>query len=220
MRRPATVGHGRSGRDHMSSDSTTQLQILVDRMNAGEAGAREELIARACERLRRLTRKIFQDYRRVRRFEDTGDVLQNAVLRLMRRLKNVGVASVAEFFYLAAREIRLELIDLVRHYYGPAGQGTKERDLEQPSANGGDGAGRERADVFEEAGSLAFWTEFHKRAQSLPVLERCIFDLVWYHGMTREEAAAVLNVSLATVKRHWVAARLLLQEFVDKKSPS
>src|ERR1700752_2967339 len=114
----------------MEADSTTQLQNLIDRINAGDCKAREELIGRACERLRRLTAKILQDYRRLRRFEDEDDVLQNVVLRLMRRLRAVSVTSVADFFYLAAREIRLELIDLARRYYGPSGQGTKEQELQ------------------------------------------------------------------------------------------
>jgi RNA polymerase sigma factor (sigma-70 family) len=197
----------------MANDSTAQLQALVNRMNAGETGAREELIARAYDRLSRLTCKIFQDFRRVKRFEDSGDILHNAALRLLRRLQAVRVESVADFFYLAAHEIRLALMDVARHYYGPAGPGTHERDVENSRTDGDDVLTTARHPSSHEPSHLTFWTEFHDRAESLPVMERCIFDLLWYHGMTQEEAAQVLNVSLATVKRHWLTARAMLQQF-------
>jgi DNA-directed RNA polymerase specialized sigma24 family protein len=59
---------------------------------------------------------------------------------------------------------------------------------------------------------LAQWTEFHEQAERLPVAERCVFELRWYHGLTWPEAAAVVNMSVATVKRHWVDACLILRE--------
>ena len=146
----------------MTSDSTAQLQELVNRMNAGEAGARDELIARAYERLGRLTAKIFQDFRRVQRFEDAGDILHNAALRLLRRLESVHIESVADFFYLAAPEIRLARMDLARHDYGPAGQGTKERAIEKAFTDDDALAGAPYPSSHEP-GQLAFWTEFHQQ---------------------------------------------------------
>ncbi len=204
-------------RGTMEADSTTQLQHLIDRINAGDGQAREELIGRACDRLRRLTAKILQDYRRLKRFEDEDDVLQNVVLRLMRRLRAVSVTSVADFFYLAAREIRLELIDLARRYYGPSGKGTKEKELEIPSDSSNPNLPAGPANTHHEPSHLALWSELHEHAQSLPAMERCVFDLLWYHEMTQEEAAAVLNCSVATVKRYWVSARERLREFVEKE---
>ena len=103
-------------------------------MNAGEKGARDQLIERAYERLERLTGKIFQDFRRLQRFEDASDILHNAALRLLRRLQAVHIESVADFFYLAAHEIRLALMDMVRHYYGPSGRGTRERAIDNSFA--------------------------------------------------------------------------------------
>ncbi len=40
----------------------------------------------ACERLTRLARKMLKDFGRVRRWEETDDVVQNALLRLYRTL--------------------------------------------------------------------------------------------------------------------------------------
>ncbi len=105
------------------SQSTAQIQLRLDRLRSGDESARDELLNIACERLRRLTRKMLRDYRRVSRWEQTDDVLQNAVLRLCRGLDGVKPATVRSFINLAAVQIRRELIDLARHYNGPEGPG-------------------------------------------------------------------------------------------------
>ena len=66
---------------------------------------------RACARLRQLTCAMLKDYPRLKRWEETDDVFQNASLRLYRALGKVRPASVREFFRLAAVQIRRELID-------------------------------------------------------------------------------------------------------------
>jgi RNA polymerase sigma-70 factor (ECF subfamily) len=52
------------------------------------------------------------------------------------------------------------------------------------------------------------WSEFHAQVDGLPREERDVFDLLWYQGLTQAEAAAVLEISLRTVKRRWLAARV------------
>lgn len=47
----------------------------------------------------------------------------------------------------------------------------------------------------------------------LPEMQREVFELLWYHGLTRTEAAAVLDVGESTIRRHWLAARLRLGAF-------
>src|SRR5919201_1947156 len=118
------------------SDSTTVVQAWIDRLRA--AAAREELLAATCERLRRLTRKMLRDYPGVRRWEETGDVLQNALLRLCRALRDVTPPTARDYFRLAALQIRRELLDLARHYYGPQGQGAHHAS-HAPEVGSGDG---------------------------------------------------------------------------------
>ena len=93
----------------MSADSTTQLQGLLDRMAAGDAAARQELIGRAYERLRRLAHRMLGEFPRVRAFEDSADVLHHSLPRLLRALDGVPPASVAEFFRRMSRALRWEL---------------------------------------------------------------------------------------------------------------
>ena len=70
-------------------EGSTQIQRCIDRLRSGDATARDELLAHAVDRLTRLTRKMLRDFPGVHRWEETDDVLQNAVLRLCRALEEV-----------------------------------------------------------------------------------------------------------------------------------
>jgi RNA polymerase sigma-70 factor (ECF subfamily) len=205
----------------MTEASTTMLQGLLDRFRAGDAGAGDELLSRACERLRRLTRKMLhQDYRRIKRFEDTDDVLQSAIARLLRALHATSPNSVQDYFQLAAAQIRRELIDLARHYYGPEGSGANR--IPQLAAPGTEATSQpqlEPADLTDQPSGLAAWAEFHEQVEALPKEERAVFDLLWYDGMSKAEAASVLKVSLSTVKRWWLSARLRLRATLKGEPP-
>jgi RNA polymerase sigma-70 factor (ECF subfamily) len=197
----------------VAEDSTTQLQQWIERLNAGDPAAREELLRHACDRLRRLTRKMLQDFSRVKHWEETDDVLQNALLRLLRALKAVPVTSAQEFFRLAATQIRRELLDLARRYSGPEGPGARHvADGEGDHPEGTPRPLYEKPSTTHDPNRLDTWSEFHAQIEALPDEERAVFDLLWYHGLTRPEAAATLSVSESTVKRRWLAARLRLQE--------
>jgi RNA polymerase sigma-70 factor (ECF subfamily) len=200
--------------------STSELQELIERTNAGDDAARAKLIEHACGRLRALTRRMLQDFRRVHRWEETDDVLQNALVRLLQALRAAPPASVAEFFRLAARQIRRELLDLARHYYGPEGQGARHETSAPAPSSATSPPAQDPSDSSNEPARLAAWSEFHRHVESLPDDEREAFDLVWYQGLTQAEAAAVLGVAEVTVRRRWLKARLLLQEKMKGEGPA
>src|SRR5262245_4605216 len=102
---------------------TVYLNQRLDRMQAGDVQAQNELISKAQHRLEKLAGKMLQLFPQVRRWEAADDVLQNALLRLLRSLQQVRPANTREFFALAATHIRRELIDLARHYQGAGGLG-------------------------------------------------------------------------------------------------
>jgi RNA polymerase sigma factor (sigma-70 family) len=203
-----------------ASSQTVQVQGWLDRLKAGDESARDELLNCACARLTRLTRKMLKSYPRLKRWEETGDVLQNAAVRLYRALGDVRPATPADFFRLAALNIRRELLDLAKHYYGPRGQGTKHASVgDKPEPDGEAPAAAEPADAADEPNRLAAWTEFHQQIDRLPEEERETFDLLWYQGLSQAEAAEVLQVSERTVKRRWQSARLQLHEAMRGEMP-
>jgi RNA polymerase sigma-70 factor (ECF subfamily) len=195
--------------------TTIQLQHWLDLMQAGDSHARHELLNYACERLRKLTRRMLRRYPLVRRWEQTDDVLQNALLRLYRALADVTPDSLRHFYNLAALQIRRELLDLAKHHLGPEGQGTKHlSDAHSPN-----GLLHAVADAAGEPTSLEGWTEFHAQVEALPEEEREVFNLLWYEGLNQSEAAEVLGVSPRTVMRRWQAARLLLYQALNGERP-
>jgi RNA polymerase sigma-70 factor (ECF subfamily) len=196
--------------------TTSLLQQQIDRLQEGEHGARDELIQRACNRLERLARRILMDYPALRRFADSCDLTQNTVMRLMRSLQASTPGTVVDFFRLAAMEMRHGLIDMTRHYFGPQGAGANECAMPASSEYGSfSGAASEpKSNGTFNPVTLAFWTEFHQAIEKMPSELRTVFDLLWYHEMTQEEAAQTLGCSVATVKRRWLEARLQLQELV------
>jgi len=187
------------------AEHTTELQRCIDQMLAGDDSYRQILVDHAYDRLRLLAGKLIAGYPAVRRWEQTDDVLQNAALRLWRSLEEVTPQDVRSFFALAAVQIRRELIDMARHYYGPQGIGakhaTKGSDTDDFLEN------LEKVDPSDGPVSLTEWTELHERAQELPGEERDVFDLLYYHGLTQAEAAEILGISLRTLKRRWLATR-------------
>lgn len=199
---------------------TLQIEGWIGRLHAGDESARRELLNCAYDRLVRLTRKMLRSYPRLHRWEETSDVMQNAALRLYRSLAEVRPATVVEFLRLAALNIRRELLDLAKHYYGPQGEGanhaTQERNVD---SSGGNWIDRNPADFGDDPARLAAWGEFHQQVEALPEEERETFDLLWYQGLTQAEAGTLLGISERTVKRRWQSARLLLHDRLKGQLP-
>jgi RNA polymerase sigma-70 factor (ECF subfamily) len=202
-----------------AASQTVRIQGWLDRLRAGDESARKELLNCACERLTRLTRKMLKGYPRVKRWEQTDDVMQNATMRLYRALAEVRPASAGDFFRLAALNIRRELLDLAKHYYGPRGLGAKHASVRKSPGSESAPAALDPSDTADEPSRLASWTEFHAQVEKLPDEEREIFDLLWYQELSQAEAAALLHVSERTIKRRWQAARLKLHEALQGALP-
>ena len=199
---------------------TLQIQGCLDKLRGGDEAARDELLGIACERLRRLTRKMIKGYPNVHRWEQTDDVLQGAVLRLRRTLQQVPVETARDFFRLAALHIRRELLDLARHYYGPHGAGARhESHGETPAERGRASTPDDPPDLTHEPVRLAYWSEFHEQIAALPDNEREVFDLLWYQGLTQAEAAELVHVDVRTIKRRWMSARMRLQDAIQGAPP-
>lgn len=193
----------------MPVGSDTQLQGLIDLARTGDPRAKSLLLDHACERLLRLTRKMFRTYPTLRRWEHTDDVFQNSLVRLHRALGEVQLESVRHFFNLAALQVRRELLDLVKHHLGPESVGRHHHTDHQPPDDVG---GSLYGALLAEPEDLSMWSEFHERVNRLPDEQKEIVNLLFYEGLGHEEAAAILGVSLRTTKRRWQAAKLSLHE--------
>jgi RNA polymerase sigma-70 factor (ECF subfamily) len=197
------------------ADSNTQLRLLLEKAMEGDVQARGGLLEHACDRLFRLTRKMFHARSDLRRWEMTDDVYQTAMLRLHRALADVKIESVGHFFNLAAVMIRRTLLDMAKHHLGPNGPGTKHH-TDHPATNEEGGVLQRMADPADEPMDLESWCAFHAQVEGLPDEERDVVGLIFYEGLTQDEVATVLGVSLRTVKRRWQSARLALRQLLSK----
>lgn len=186
---------------------TTQLQNLIDLAVTGDESAWEAALRHTCERLRSLASRMMRTNHRVRRWAETDDVLQNSLIRLHRSLNEVRPESPRQFYGLATTHLRRELIDLARKHFGAEGVGANHL------TDGGIAADIKPTDAEPE--SIEAWAKFHEQVEALPDSEREVVNLLWYEEMTQPEAAEVLGISLATVKRRWQSARIRLSETLD-----
>jgi RNA polymerase sigma-70 factor (ECF subfamily) len=194
-------------------ESHHDTMSLLELMHLGDEDARDRLIARAGVRLRQRASRMLNRFPQVGRWEETGDVLQNALIRLNNALMSVRLQSVCHFYNLAALQIRRELIDLAKHYQGPQGIGANHHTNGSGRAADDQGGPLDNyPDGGDEPDTIQGWAEFHERVEALPEESREVFGLLWYKGLTQDEAAVVLGVSPKTVQRRWVLARLLLAE--------
>jgi len=202
-----------------ATQSSTQIQLGLNRLREGDKSARDQLLKIACGRLTRLARKMLRRYPGVRQWEQTDDILQNAAMRLCRALDVIKPVSVRSFINLAAVQIRRELIDLARHYEGPEGPGRYHASLSVSDGSGSRPSLPDPGTETDDPARLATWTEFHSEVSALPDAEKEIFDLLWYQGLTQAEAAALLGLTERVVRYRWRVARLKLHERLGGRLP-
>jgi len=155
---------------------------------------------------------MLRGYPVVREREQTGDVLHNALLRLTRALRKVRPATTAEFFGLAAEQIRRELLDLARYHRRRSG-------VNQPLVDAA-GVSRDSPDPnVADPADLDRWHALHEAVEHLPSELRQVFGLTFYHGAAQAEIAELLRVSDRQVRRLWRQACLRLHELLGGDLP-
>jgi RNA polymerase sigma-70 factor (ECF subfamily) len=196
------------------SANTVQLQRWLARLRAGDASARDELLRAVGARLERLAHKMLRRFGNVRRWADTDDVLQNSLLRLLRTLEKVDPPSMRDFYNLAAGLMRSELLDLARHFAR-----AKRREAAAPGQPAPDASGPapDPAAPAEDSDELERWTQFHEACAALPVEEREVVGLIYYHGWEQADVAELFGVSVRTVRRRWQEALVKLQGLLGEE---
>lgn len=206
----------------VTADRTSQVELWLKAVQDGDPNAYEWLIESATKRVRHLTRQMLR-FDRLRRWEDSDDVLQQAMLRLQTALRQVKPATAREFFALAGLQIRRTMLDLGRHYYGPHGMATHH---ESPPVGGftGEHEMHHADSLYLTPQTLAIrrerWDALYAAIEKLPDDEREAVDLVWFNGLTQQQAADVLDVSSRTIGRWWQQARIKLNDLLDDESSS
>lgn len=182
------------------SFDTVRLHQQIERIQAGDSAAQEELVRAITARMERMARAMLRGFPNVRRWADTEDVFQSAMMRLLVTLRQLTPASTRDFYNLAAAHVRRELLDLARRFAARrqqnlllAGQGRET----QADALGA------LADEPVPTDRLEVWCRLHEAIEALPVEECETVGLVFYHGWEQKQIAEVFGVSERTVRRYW-----------------
>lgn len=196
-----------------------RLAGCLKRLAKGDDSARVEILEVCNERLRELSSRLLGKFAKVRRWDNTDDVAQNAAMRLYRALGDTVPDSPRGLMGLMATQIQRELIDLARKHSGPMSYAQNHdtnvaRDGEKNGVFLVDDA-EDAGDGLEEELPLERWESFHAAVESLPEEHREVFKLVWYLGADRETAAKTLGLSVRTVGRRWQEAREIVARAVE-----
>jgi RNA polymerase sigma-70 factor (ECF subfamily) len=193
-----------------SNNTTAQLDHWLIRLKAGDPDARAKLIEHAQRRLEVLARRMLHGFPKLKRWEETGDAFTAALARLFRSLADVQPDSMRDFLNLATIQIRRELLDLNKHYYGPEGVGSHHRS--DPPDRHQDGP---VGPILAAVPSRNELTAVLQVAENLPTEEQTVFDLIVIQGFTQKEAAEVLGVSDRTVRKRWHDVQIRLKDLLD-----
>ena len=173
---------------------------LLQAWSSGDPTALDALLPLVYEDLRRQARHYMRD-------QPAGHTLQTTALVHEAYLRLVGRSSVewngrAHFFGVAAKAMRSILVDHARAR-AAAKRGGAAPAITPDDASAASGP-REAVDVLALHHALDRLAELDARKSRL-------VELRYFGGLGIDEAAAVLGVSPATVKREWTTARAWLR---------
>ena len=167
----------------------------------------EALMPAVYEELRRLASSYLRRERDAQSMQPTA-LVHEVYLRMLRD-KPMLFQNRAHFCAIAATAMRRILVERARarHALKRGGVAPRveldERVMEDPAAADADRHGRDSVDVLALDQAL-------ERLTAIDPQRARIVELRYFGGLSVEETAAELDMSPATVKRHWAVARAWL----------
>ncbi len=190
------------GRKPVATESPSQL---LERVSAGDAQAASRLMPLVYDELRRLAAGYLRRERKGQTLQPTA-LVHEAYLRLIGPGDHPW-AGRTHFLAIAALSMRQVLVDRARRRAAAKRGGDARRltldDTILAAAPAGD------------AIDLVALDDALTRLEALDPLQARIVELRYFGGLTVEETAAAVELSPATVKRHWTLARAFLKKALD-----
>ena len=218
---PWSSSNSRSDSGPADQDSgNLHVQRCLDGLACGDEASRNALVSLAICRMQQMAHRMLQRSPKVRRWEETDDVVQRAALRLHRALGAVAPEDGRRLLGLMALQVRRTLLDLARKYSAPdCFAAHHDTNTLRQSGEQGSHTSLAAASNNDTSGHMERWTRFHEVAAQLPDEERELFDLVWYMGLQQRDVATSLGCSVRTVKRRWESVKERLNELLGEAPP-
>ncbi len=190
----------------MQRESGEQLGDLIERSQAGDEGAAEELMPVVYDELRRIAGAYMKRERPGQTIQPTALVYE-AYLRLLKDKKQDWRGR-THFLAIAARSMRQILVERARAKQTEKRGGGRDRiTLDESTfteATSGTPGGEGAYDLLAVDEALT-------RLAGLDDQQARVVELRFFGGLTIEETAATLDISTATVKRDWTMAKAWLR---------
>jgi RNA polymerase sigma factor (TIGR02999 family) len=191
----------------MGSAPSRDITALLDRWNAGDVLAREELIPIVYRELRQVARRALAAERPCHTLQSTA-LVHEAYLRLAGQ-DRPHWQNRQHFFAVAAQLMRRVLVDHARKRLA-AKRGGHAVALELDASV----ALPERQSV-----DLVALDDALNALAALDPRQCRVVELRFFGGLTIDEAARVMGLSAGTVKREWATARAWLSAELLRSSP-
>ena len=182
----------------MSSHSTREITRLLADWSDGDHSALEQLMPLVYDELRRLARRYLARERHGLTLQ-TSALVNEAYLRLV-GWENARWENRAHFFGVSATLMRRILIDRARaRGYAKRGGGAAEVALDEAEAV-----------AAARAAELVALDDALEALHELSPRQSRVVELRFFGGLSLEETAEVLDVSIGTVRRDWSLAKAWL----------
>ena len=182
---------------------TTHITRLLHEWSSGDEEALNVLMPLVHRELRQLARLHLRSERHGHTLQATA-LVSEAYLRLL-ELKEIQWEDRDHFFAVAARLMRRILVDAARARDSQKrGLGVEPVPLDEAASKEG-----------HSAGDLLFVDETLRRLQAVDARKAQVVELRVFMGLSVEEAAAALGVSVETVKRDWRLAKVWLKHELE-----
>jgi RNA polymerase sigma factor (TIGR02999 family) len=183
-------------------DDPHEVTRLLEQLSAGEPGAAERLAPAVYAELRALAQAAMRRERDGHTWQPT-ELVHEAYMRLV-GTPQPAWAGRRHFFGVAARVMRRLLVEHAR----ARGRTKRDGGLRVPLDDAFPAAGVPPLDLVALDDALT-------RLAAVGERQARVVELRVFGGMTLEETADVLDVSLATAKRDWTFARAFLRLALD-----
>ena len=189
----------------MNTPSTQEITQLLVAWNQGDAAALEQLTPLVQAELHRLAKRLMAGERPGHLLQTTA-LVNEAYVRLI-DWQNVEWQNRAHFFGLAAQLMRRVLVDYAR--------------ARQREKRGGDALQvslSAAANVaLQQTADLVALDEALQALEQLSPRQSRVVELRFFAGLSHEETAEALHVSVGTVRRDWSLAEAWLFRQLQRK---
>jgi RNA polymerase sigma factor (TIGR02999 family) len=185
----------------------SDVTLLLNRWSQGDAAAYGELLALLYDELRALADRLLRGERPEHTLQPTA-LVHELYMRLV-GLHDLRIESRRHFYGAAAGTMRRILVDHARHHKAQKRGGA---DAVRVDFDDVEHLSGQLSSHFSSQGGLDYESldEALNRLVAIAPEQARVVELRYFAGLSIDETAELLDVSPATVKRHWAFARAWL----------